>query len=454
MVPWCVIRLTFFRKGDTGMDKRLEQITDPAIITPADDCGDLFFQLFNSMYDGVCIYELRGSKVRALYLNDRYFENVGYTKEQYLPYLDNVTVTLFEEDEKRIFELAEKCVREGSDFVCKARGYRFDGSVGIFHIRARIVDFIKSDYPVFLAAINNISEKSELYEKLLVSMERIRILENEDKSEYLFEYKPSEDLMIFSPGGNIGDYAIHNYSSYLRRSDRIHPADLVSYYSALMGACRKECKGFLDMRSLNAKKTGYSMVRLYYSSIPDEFGTIVSVVGWVESIGDDTNAVPKSASDAQGDPFESISRTITVAEKIDTIISRGGKHVLMAADIDGMKDICAAYGKKTATDAAEFVHSAIKQCFTDAEVFRLISDEFIILAGDVSEAELFSMAEDLNEKTLAYTCGELHGVTVGIGGAFGGMGHNIRDYFITAYNALAKAKDSGKSGTELFRIRR
>lgn len=74
------------------MDKKITDITDPSIIVPADNCKDIYFSLFNSMYDGLSVFEVCGNKIRALYLNERYFDNVGYSLEQYTPYIENVTL--------------------------------------------------------------------------------------------------------------------------------------------------------------------------------------------------------------------------------------------------------------------------------------------------------------------------------------------------------------------------
>lgn len=210
------------------MDKKITDITDPSIIVPADNCKDIYFSLFNSMYDGLSVFEVCGNKIRALYLNERYFDNVGYTLEQYTPYIENVTVTLFEEDEQRIFGLAQECIRNHSDFYCEVRGYRFDGSVGWFCIRARTVDFIKSDNPVFLASINDISRRKELEHKYNISKERYRILE-ETSSAFLFEYSLLNDNMTFFPKAG-KSHEIVNYGMYLRRSNRIYPDDAIYFY--------------------------------------------------------------------------------------------------------------------------------------------------------------------------------------------------------------------------------
>ena len=188
------------------MDKKLTDITDPSIIVPADDCGDLYFKLFNNMYDGLSVFELNGGKVRALYLNERYFDTIGYTKEQYRPYIDNVTVTLQEEDEHRLISSAERSIKEKTDLYCEVRGYRYDGSVGWFCIRARTADFIKSSGITFLASINDISEQKVLEYELSINRERFRILE-ETVSALLFEYNPFTDKMRFSVKG-VKDYII------------------------------------------------------------------------------------------------------------------------------------------------------------------------------------------------------------------------------------------------------
>lgn len=442
------------------MDDRIAHISDPNLITPADNCTDLFFRLFNSMYDGVCIFEVCGAKVKALYLNERYFQVIGYTKEQYLPYYDNVTITLFEEDEKRIFEHAEECVKSGMDFFCEVRGYRFDGSVGWFSIRARVVDFIKSDNPVFLASINDISGQKDTAHKLSINSERYKILE-ETSSAFLLDYDYINDVMTFSPGKGREDIVIRSYTSYLRRSCPIYDEDVIYYCNVLFKTCRKKGKGFVDVRSLDKNREYYTICRIIFSSIADEFGEIIRVVGRIEVLEEGSGLVARFAEDRASNSVAGLTDSTTafgiIKERLPNCRNR---CFMVIADIDRFTVFNKKYGKAAADDAVRLSAELIKSVFPEnAVIFRYVGDEFVIFAEDISESELYDMIDKLRA-----SCGtamlELNGESVNVDISFSvGAGWtvcdervNIKDLFITADRALIKAKKEGGNRMHVEKI--
>lgn len=442
------------------MDDRIAHISDPNLITPADNCTDLFFRLFNSMYDGVCIFEVCGAKVKALYLNERYFQVIGYTREQYLPYYDNVTITLFEEDEQRIFDHAEECVKSGDDFYCEVRGYRFDGSVGRFCIRARVVDFIKSDNPVFLASINDITAQKDTDHLLSINAERYKILE-ETSSAFLLDYDYENDVMTFSPGKGREDMVIRSYTSYLRRNCPIYDEDVIYYCNVLFKTCRKKGKGFVDVRSLDKDRSFYTICRIIFSSIADEFGEIIRVVGRIEVIDESSGLVARFAEDRSSNSVAGLTDSTTALGIIKNRLPRCRSRCFMVvADIDRFNAFNEKYGKAAADDAVRLSAELIKSVFPENSViFRYVGDEFVIFAEDISESELYDMIDKLRAscRTAMLTVnGESVSVDISfsIGAAWTVCDEkvNIKDFFITADRALIKAKKEGGNRIHVEKI--
>ncbi len=443
------------------MDKRLTSISDPSIITATENCTDVYCRLFNCMYDGVGLFEVCGNKLKALYLNERYFEIVGYTKDQYLPYLDNITVTLLEDDEQRLFEQVGKCLDDGTDFNCEVRGYRFNGTVGWFCVRARRLDFIKNDNPVFMAAVTDTSKQKELEHQLNINRERYRILE-ETGSAFLFEYKPFSDTMIFSPGKSRSDFVIENYSTYLRREDYLHPYDVNYFFNVLYKACRKVCRGFVDIRTLNYEKTDYILCRIYYSAIADKYGAIISVVGRIEKISEDSGFSPRLISETEGSNVCLLECADTAIEKIiNTIHSNTNIGYLVIADIDNLTNINEKYGPEIGNDVIKMAADLLTEVFENAIAFRYMGDEFVLYIEDVTENQLYDMFERLNiaAETMAITLPdgtvETMGMTFSAGAAWAHNGTgkiSVKDYFITADKVLYKAKTDGKNRMYIEKI--
>ena len=388
--------------------------------------------------------------MRALYLNERYFNTVGYSREQYLPYLDNVTVTLFEEDEQLILSHVEECLRNGTDFRCQVRGYRFNGSVGWFSIRARAVDFIKSDNPIFLASINDVTEEKKLEHQYALSMERYRILE-ETSSAFLFEYDLENDSMSFFPEPG-KERQIDNYSTYLRRSDRVYPDDVIYFYNMLVKACRRECKGYVDVRSFDNEKNDYIICRMHYSSVADEYGNILSILGRLEYVEESKGMIADLVSEKPCVAVEGLPDSIETISRIKERISSGGTGTLVVADIDDFTDFIGKYGTKIAGDAVRIIARMLRDVFGDGLIFRFLGDEFVVYLENITEPELHERFEKLQAagETVSFSDkenGDTLGLTLSVGAAWcqNSGKVNIKDYFVTADRAMLRAKKDGKN---------
>lgn len=422
-------------------DARLGKISDLSQIESSDG-SDVYYKLFDSMYDGMGLFELRDGKVRALYLNERFFEIAGYTKEQYRPYLDNVTVTFFEEDEKRFLENALKNAGLNREASFEVRGYRADGSVGWFCIRSRAVSYVKSDYPVFLAAIYDCTSSKELEQNAKLNKARYRILE-EIGANYLFEYNPECDEMIFSPGRDSNERKFMNYSRHLRMSVSIHPEDAAYFYTALLGACRRERKGYVDAR-ISDREGGWLRCRLNYTSVAGDRDNVVRVLGRIDSKDDGDQSIASENS------FELISKHSKdgVALITERLKCRPKCAVLIMADIDGMNRINEEIGFEAGTKLLGDFEKAAAEVFKNGIVFRYMEDIFAVYIEDINENALYYHIDRLRTSAANINAGSLGGTGFCAGAAWinnDSGGEIAGDLLITAAHSLYRAKMEGKN---------
>ena len=157
---------------------------------------DVSSMIIDHLMCGVAVYEVFPDRVGAVYLSDRYYDTVGYTKEAYEQYLDNVTASLYEESVKLIFEKAEYSVKTGETFYVECRGKRQDGGDVWVLVKAQLVDFIESDNPVFLAIVQDITARKTAEFENAINVERNRILEATSNA-VTFEYDIENDVMTF-----------------------------------------------------------------------------------------------------------------------------------------------------------------------------------------------------------------------------------------------------------------
>ncbi|MCC8043572.1 MAG: PAS domain-containing protein [Oscillospiraceae bacterium] len=334
------------------MEQILENITNPALIPLVDNfTGEMYTGIFNSMYDGFAFFEFRNNKVRALYVNESYFATVGYTKEEYLPYLDNITVTLFEEDEEALFQKVLECLENKSTLNTEVRGYRGDGSVGWFNIRARQVDYVKSDYPVFVATVMDYTRTKQVEQELALTRERCRIIE-ETTDTFLFEYKVFEDTMLFYVGMDEPHRVIENYTRFMHTSPMVYKDDISFFYTILMLASRGVVRGHIDYRTTSLQTGYYTWCRAFYSGVTDDRGNVVSVLGRLENLEENDeyslNAAKRFNPMYDGtDETTGLPRVRTAVKKAEEVLAGAtGRFFFILADMDDYSEYVNTHGKE------------------------------------------------------------------------------------------------------------
>lgn len=437
------------------MDNRLQTITDPSHIPIADGfSGELYSSIFNSMYDGLSFFEFRNDKVHALYLNESYFRTVGYTKEQYLPYLDNITVTLFEEDEELIRQCVEASLENDGLINTEVRGYRFDGSVGWFNIRAKLVNYVKSEYPVFVATVIDTTAKKRIEIDLSLIKERYRILE-ETTEIFLFEYKVFDDTMIFAPGKDKPHRIIRNYTRFMHTSPLVYEEDVPFFYATLTLAARKVMRGHIDYRTTSLDTGKYTWCRAYYSSVADDRGNVVSVLGRLENLEVDKYRI--EAAKAPNPLYDGIDELtglprIRTAFKtlIDLLSNADQKTFLIIADIDDFAHFTQAYGTVYGDVAIKQTTELLSRSFEGSFIGRLRDDTFIICASGINEFDFHEITDKIAENSNIVHCGDIDvEYTLSFGASYPAQNLTDKlgfiDYFSVALRLLKQAKSEGKN---------
>ena len=123
-----------------------------------------------------------------------------------------------------------------------------------------------------------------LEEEISVMKERYRILA-ETTPALLFEYIPSEDRMIFFynfPGNN-KKREIPDYRQFAVENPLVHPDHLKMFMNALLLASKAPIRGEIEYLS-KITTEDFEWHRTYYSSIADEEGKVLSVLGRIQNI--------------------------------------------------------------------------------------------------------------------------------------------------------------------------
>lgn len=400
---------------------------------------------------GVAIYELFPDRVRSLYFNKKYYEMVGYTEEQYEQYADSVTSSLYGDSAEMIFEKAGRSVKTGETFYAECKGRRFDGSDIWVLVKAKLVDFIESEHPVFLAIVQDITNRKQAEYENAVNLERYRILEATSNA-VTFEYDIPDDIMTFSYSGGRADSAnrsISNYAEVSKRTKIVYPDDAAKFYAALKKAGKKPVSCMtLDYRSTIIDQNSYRWVRTCYSSVADASGKVIKVLGRTQDIDDEKREHQRMTQLVEIDSTTGLLNKLATTNHIQRLISEktSAKSFFIMIDIDDFKAFNDTYGHSFGDEVLRAVGKTLSTKFRNNIIGRFGGDEFIVFARVVSESVVVDKFEDFLKIVGATEIGgKQYEIKCSIGIAWSDRSDiDYSRYFDEADEQLYKAKKAGK----------
>lgn len=400
---------------------------------------------------GVAIYELCPDRVRSLYFNKKYYEMVGYTEEQYEQYADSVTSSLYGDSAEMIFEKAGRSVKTGETFYAECKGRRFDGSDIWVLVKAKPVDFIESEHPVFLAIVQDITNRKQAEYENAVNLERYRILEATSNA-VTFEYDIPDDIMTFSYSGGRADSAnrsISNYAEVSKRTKIVYPDDAAKFYAALKKAGKKPVSCMtLDYRSTIIDQNSYRWVRTCYSSVADASGKVIKVLGRTQDIDDEKREHQRMTQLVEIDSTTGLLNKLATTNHIQRLIGEktSAKSFFIMIDIDDFKAFNDTYGHSFGDEVLRAVGKTLSTKFRNNIIGRFGGDEFIVFARAVSESVVVDKFEDFLKIVGATEIGgKQYEIKCSIGIAWSDRSDiDYSRYFDEADEQLYKAKKAGK----------
>lgn len=400
---------------------------------------------------GVAIYELCPDRVRSLYFNKKYYEMVGYTEEQYEQYADSVTSSLYGDSAEMIFEKAGRSVKTGETFYAECKCRRFDGSDIWVLVKAKLVDFIESEHPVFLAIVQDITNRKQAEYENAVNLERYRILEATSNA-VTFEYDIPDDIMTFSYSGGRADLAnrsISNYAEVSKRTKIVYPDDAAKFYAALKKAGKKPVSCMtLDYRSTIIDQNSYRWVRTCYSSVADASGKVIKVLGRTQDIDDEKREHQRMTQLVEIDSTTRLLNKLATTNHIQRLIGEktSAKSFFIMIDIDDFKAFNDTYGHSFGDEVLRAVGKTLSTKFRNNIIGRFGGDEFIVFARAVSESVVVDKFEDFLKIVGATEIGgKQYEIKCSIGIAWSDRSDiDYSRYFDEADEQLYKAKKAGK----------
>lgn len=417
-----------------------------------EDIHAVFRILLRSIQTGVGLFEVYQG-IHTLYVNEAYFECIGYTKEEYGEIDEDFLRIVHKEDADGFVSCIQEYAPKGEAFSCQFRGYRHDGTVNYFQIKATPIDSEWSKYPLYLTVISNVTDAVEnelrldeikkANSELMLQQERYKILEATAQG-LLFEYSPQTDTMTFSYNfpNNKKRKVITDYSSFMKQFPMVHSSHIAKFEEALSTACRQLTEGTLEYLS-TVSGGGYRWHATYYKSLADENGEILSVIGRIEDIHDEKMEKEQLNYKASVDGLTKLYRKEAAFEKMQEFVNDApdGEFYFVILDLDDFKQINDMYGHQYGDQILEQMAQELSSKFGENSILgRFGGDEFVILTKNMTETEVRTSLEQV-QKQMKFCAGIVPWENQ----------EAVQDIFDRADRAMYRMKNKGKNGINIFR---
>lgn len=302
---------------------------------------------------------------------------------------------------------------------------------------------------------NSYEQKIQSLEAEIKMMkERYQILV-ETTSAILFEYKPTEDKMIFNYNfpENKSRREIDSYHEYMKQAPLVHPDHLKKFMDVLDTASRIPIRG--DLEYLSKISTGeFEWHKTFYSSTADANGKVISVFGRINNIHKSATERQEIIHRVETDYLTGLYNKGAATEKITgwlTSNPTSEAHLLMI-DLDDFKNINDKYGHSFGDDVLKDTALILGECFNqDTIISRFGGDEFVVFVQGKSLRQVESLADTLLQMLSDKIIGLESPLKCSIGiSARSSREDTFADLFNRADNAMYQAKKLGKGCCSIY----
>lgn len=294
-----------------------------------------------------------------------------------------------------------------------------------------------------------------LEEEIKVMKERYRIL-SETTPSLLFEYRPLEDTMLFFYNfpDNKRKREILNYREFVKENPLVHPDHLKGFMAALEKASKAPVKGELEY--LSKVSTGeFQWHRTYYSSITDDQGKVISVLGRIHNIHESATEMRQMQHRVETDTLTGLYNRGAISEKVCKWLKTNptGEAYMIMIDVDNFKNINDMHGHSLGDEVLKEVARLLLSCFDEDSIFsRFGGDEFVGFIVDEPAGRVQSRVNNFMDRLAneIMLLSETVHCSIGIAGRASKY-DDFEDLFNRSDNAMYQAKKAGKNRYYIYK---
>lgn len=332
----CRVTITYFM-SDTGKLRRAIGTIRELNITDAS--ADIQLQALTSyMAAGVMMVEAKkNGRLSLLYTSESYFRMTGLTKQELSRYELEPTKIIDPFDYGQLVLKVERSAKRNEvlDFSYRAN---YNGMQKWHHVRAVKIPYDKSEFPVFIAVITDITELKERETELRLANDRMNlafsllntsIFEIDLETRSLTLWEPFDDYKI-------SVLAYDNFDSTLISEGLIHP-DSVKEFKEYVRALFKGAKSGSYALIIRNSAGQYVWSKLSYRVVFDEAGRPIKAVGTSEklpNIVDERTIFQQECllETALRDKLFSVARANLTKNRVDVFFFEGDDRLSLLSD--------------------------------------------------------------------------------------------------------------------------
>lgn len=347
--------------------------TDSADSFPVD-----YALLLKKIMCGIAVYEFCGGGFKQIFSTDRFYEIIGYTKEEYKEITNGGFIgnLINEEDRESLLRKITRTLASGCTLCEQLRMTKKDGTL-VFVLASGTAYNTADGKRRLLVVYNDITPSKEKDNLLEAQVEKYKIIED-IADDFIFDYDVEKDTFTLPQRckvTNTGSNVLHGYIKNDLPRHTVHKNDYWKYIAVIRSASISPQKNYIDIRT-SAVSGEYQWHRFHYVSLPDITGKIKHIYGRIENIELEKKWIESNNEN------EKIIDTLSSTDYVTGLYNR---HTFQDKAVKIIRDF-------------DFKYS-IALVYTDIDNFSYINDNFGYDEGDTMLFDLASLIKK-SEMTL------------------------------------------------------
>ena len=256
-------------EDDRGVLYAIQTVVSDEMIRIINDQKRLA-DLINRIPGGVGIYEIRNGVAHLEYLNDAYYDMLGYNRQERLSYLGSENISAVHPDDKYLMnDVVNKLINGQDRVTCQYRVLQKSGEWFWINISTYVIQRNNDNMTVY-ATFTDCNELIKTQNTLLNTQQAVNIIADTGKiGLWIYDIETHGVVQLTDQGAYGTDKYVSKLPELYIENKVIYPDDCElfknCYYDMINGALESQCL----VRVFDANKNSYLWMRIFLVRIPD-----------------------------------------------------------------------------------------------------------------------------------------------------------------------------------------